>query len=112
MRFVVLLAALFLLTSPAMAKKNVSFSGAELLKMCSSTYDTDYGLCAGFVSGISNIMLDESVAGFRACNHATVKAQQAIEIFRGYSEIFPETLKEEANVAVAGSLARAFPCTD
>lgn len=88
------------------------FAGSELLKMCNSTYDTDYGFCGGYVSAIANVMLTESIAEYRACRHQQVRSQQAIDIFRGYAELFPEMMNGEASTAVAASLARAFPCAD
>lgn len=86
------------------------FSGTELLTMCTSAYDTDYGTCAGYINAISDILLHESVADQRACKHDKVRSQQGIDIFRSYAEVFPEMLKEEASVAVAAAFARAFPC--
>lgn len=88
------------------------FAASELLKMCNSTYDTDYGYCGGYVSAIANVMLTESIAEYRACRHQQVRSQQAIDIFRSYAELFPEMLSGEAATAVAASLARAFPCTE
>lgn len=106
---------LFLTAGPAKAAPGLpapNFSGTELLKMCNSTYDTDYGFCGGYVSAIANMMIAESVAEYRACRHEQVRSQQAIDIFRSYAEIFPEMLDGEASAAVAASLARAFPCPD
>lgn len=106
------------LTLPAFSAKAAvhraapQFSGAELLKMCNSTYDTDYGFCGGYVSAIANALLTESIAEYRACRHQQVRSQQAIDIFRGYVELFPEMLSGEASSAVAAALARAFPCQD
>lgn len=106
-------AALLFCATPAKAALTLpapNFSGAELMKMCTSTYDTDYGFCAGYVSAVTNLMMKESIAQYRACNLQNVRSQQQIDLFRGYMEIFPEAMNGEASAAVAAALARAFPC--
>lgn len=115
MRFALLLSALFLsflmtTGSQAASRQLSDFSGADLARMCASTYDTDYGFCAGYVSAIANTLLTDTIGGFRACNHAAVKSQQAVDTFVLFAKNFPNELQGDANVAVAASLARAFPC--
>lgn len=87
------------------------FSAADLLTMCSSAHDTDYGFCAGYVSAVADAMLDESVAEKRACHHDNIRSQQYVDLFRSYAEVFPETMNGGAEETVAAALARAFPCT-
>jgi hypothetical protein len=87
-----------------------SFSGHELFQMCGSTYDTDYGYCAGYVAAVANTMLSESVAGYRACNFGAARPQQFVDIFKRYGANYNDSLQGEANTAVAAALARAFPC--
>ncbi|MBV1929372.1 MAG: hypothetical protein KUG81_07675 [Gammaproteobacteria bacterium] len=38
-------------------------TGAELEKFCNSTYDTEYGYCAGFITAIADVMLVQNVEG-------------------------------------------------
>lgn len=110
MRILLTVLVLMLSFSPAKAADQVSFSGSELYKMCTSKYDTDYGFCAGYVSAVANLLATESVAGFRACNLGIVRSQQFVDIFKTYAETFRDNLGTEANAVVAASLARAFPC--
>ena len=112
MRFIIVATFLLLTTLPAQATRtdDTHFSGTELYKMCASKYDTDYGYCAGYVSAIANLLLTESVAGFRACNLKIVLSQQFVDIFKSYAEGFKTNLGTEANAVVAASLSRAFPC--
>lgn len=90
----------------------IQFSGVELYKMCASKYDTDYGYCAGYVSAVANLLLTESVSGYRACNLSMIRSQQYVDLFKKYAESFPSSLNDEANTAIAASLSRAFPCSN
>lgn len=114
MRALVLLTTVLLLCSSGGAHgadRQISvLSGAELARMCSSAYDTDYGFCAGYVSAVAHVLLTDSVGGYRACNHAQVKSQQYVDTFVLFAGKFPDQLNADAGITVAGALARAFPC--
>lgn len=88
------------------------FSGNDLYKMCASTYDTDYGYCAGYVSAVANTLLTESVAGYRACNLTMARAQEYVDVYTSYALNFQDQLASEASQTVAAALARAFPCVN
>jgi len=104
-------ALLFLTTAtPAAAANSDGLTGLELLKLCNSTYDTDYGFCAGYISGIANALLAGPVAGESACNHQPVRSEQLIDIYRNYAEVFPDNMKGSAAKTAAAAIARAFPC--
>lgn len=101
---------LFASTGKAPAANSEGLTGTELLAMCNSTYDTDYGFCAGYVSALANALLAGPVAGEAACSHGPVRSQQLIDIYRTYAELFPENMKGAAAKTVSASIARAFPC--
>ena len=104
-----LLLSALLLPTPVAA--NDRLSASELMQMCSSTHDVDYGYCAGYITAIADQMLSTGTAGGeRACNHAGVHSQQYVDVFRSFAEIFPERLQDQAERTVAASFARAFPC--
>lgn len=96
-----------LIAVPAHAER---MSAAELARLCSSKSDLDYGYCAGYIKAVADGMLENSIGGFSACNHAHVRSQQYVDVFRGYMEVFPEKLPADAEIAAAGAIARAFPC--
>lgn len=99
--------------APAAAQMDKSkryLTGMELHQYCSSKYDTDYGFCAGYVTGIADIMLTEPVAGYRACNHASVRAQQLIDIVNNFAPQNKALLRDSGKVLAAAAIARAFPC--
>lgn len=108
-----LLSALFLLlamATPAQAAADRLTAG-ELMRMCSSEHDVDYGYCAGYITAVADQMLAAgTAAGQHACNHEGIRSQQYVDVFRSYAEIFPERMKDEAEATVAASFARAFPC--
>jgi hypothetical protein len=98
------------LAAPAQAAADRLTAG-ELMRMCSSEHDVDYGYCAGYITAVADQMLAAgTAAGQRACNHEGIRSQQYVDVFRSYAEIFPERMKDEAKSTVAASFARAFPC--
>lgn len=107
---VLLLAALA--PQSARAVNSDGLTGNDLLRLCSSKYDTEYGYCAGYISAIANMMLTSEVEGERACTRGTVRTQQLMDIYRSYAELFPENLRGSAARNVAISIARGFPCRD
>lgn len=107
-----LLALLLIHAAPANAANQDGMTGHELLRLCSSKYDTEYGFCAGYISGIANTMLAGEVEGLRICSIGAARSQQLVDIYRSYGEIFPENLRGSAVRNVALSLARSFPCRD
>lgn len=116
MRMRPIIAALWMLCLIAVAMPSAhaansdGMTGTELLKLCNSTYDTDYGFCAGYISGIANALLAGPVAGETACNHQPVRSEQLIDIYRNYAEVFPGNMKGSAAKTAAAAVARAFPC--
>ncbi len=105
-----IMAAFLWLPAQAQAANSAGITAQELLKMCNSTYDTDYGFCAGYVSALANALLSGPVSGESACNHSPVRSQQLIDIFRTYAELYPEQMPGPAAKTVAAAIARAFPC--
>jgi len=108
--FTILLNITFI--SPSIADNKGYGTGHDLLRSCTSTYDTDYGYCAGFVTGIADVMLVGAVDGHRACNHAPVRSQQFIDITTMYMEHNKDIMNDSARSIVASALERSFPCFD
>lgn len=86
------------------------FTGSDLNNLCHSHYDTDYGLCAGYVTGIADVMLQQDVYGASACGHRNVKSEQLIALVNRYLENNPKAHSIPARDVVSLTLARAFPC--
>jgi len=85
-------------------------TGQDLHRVCNSEFDTDYGYCAGFITGVAEVMISQPVGQFRACNHGTVRSEQLINIVRKYMNNNPDTAAEDGRTIVAKSLSWAFPC--
>lgn len=99
------LAALFAAPENA-AAQNHYMTARELLHLCNSNFNTDYGYCAGYVTGIADELLD----GGRACHRVTVRSQQLRDITLRYMEKHPESLDRPARSVTAAALAANFPC--
>lgn len=82
----------------------------DLMNFCSGKFDIDYGFCAGYVSSISEAMLDHPLYGMEACNHGAVRSQQLLELVMTYLQEHPDRQSGPASVAVAETLASSFPC--
>jgi hypothetical protein len=86
------------------------FTAMQLGELCNSEYDTDYGLCAGYVTAIADVMLQQDIYGTSACNHKNVKSEQLIALTKRYLESNPEVAQTPARDVVSLALSRAFPC--
>lgn len=109
MKYLITVLLLCLLAAPAKAAE-LDYTAVELLDMCKSPYDTDYGYCAGYVLAISNVMSTSTLAGYRACGQAPVKSQQLMEIYIRYAETTPGAKSKDAMTSVAAAISSAFPC--
>lgn len=88
-------------------------AGQTLLTFCSGRFDTDLGICNGYIMAVAEAMTSEQpVFGQRACGHAGVKAQQLVELVRMEAGEMPQMQTLPAGVMVASVLSHAFPCYD
>lgn len=102
-----LLLAALLLPTPVAA--NDRLSAAELMQMCSSTHDVDYGYCAGYITAIADQMLSTGTAGGeRACNHAGVRSQQYVDVFRSFRGNLSRAIAGSGRTHRCGVLCPSF----
>lgn len=85
-------------------------NGKDLLHFCKGQYDVDFGYCVGYVTAVSEIMLDQPVYGQSACNQGMVAGQQLKELVQAYMAGDPSAQLQPASVATAQALSRAFAC--
>lgn len=85
-------------------------NASDLMELCAGKYDVDLGFCAGYVTAIADVMIDQPLYGFRACTHETVKSQQIMDNVILKTKAMPERSGFAARAVVADSIARAFPC--
>lgn len=85
-------------------------STAALYQLCTSSSDIDYGMCAGYVTALADLLMSESVAGYKACNFETVRTQEIMDIVRNYIAANQGMNSRPARIVAAAALAKAFPC--
>ena len=122
-RFNIVLVALFMglsmmMSSPswaqekAVSKASVDYfiSAPDLKTYCFSAYDTDFGYCAGYVTGVADLMHEHTIYGFETCNMQMVKSQQMVDIVKNFMNKNPGQVKGNARYLVAQALSKSFPC--
>lgn len=105
------LLAAFLLTAPASAEEPPVLTAVELQAICQSKYDTDSGLCAGYITAIADQLSSaQGIDGKHSCRFGQARAQQFTNLFLSYAESYPDALYAPARSIVAAAITRAFPC--
>lgn len=96
----------------ALAPKAQGFISATQLKTyCMSHYDVDQGYCAGFITGVADIMQEHRLYHFEACNMAHLRPQQIVNhVKHVMAQAAPDKIKGNARLFVAYALADKFPC--
>lgn len=88
-------------------------AGQTLMNFCAGKYDTDAGLCSGYIMAVAEAMTTgQPIFGQRACGHAGIKAQQLVDLVRLDIADRPDLGAQPAGVMVASILAAQFPCQD
>ena len=83
------------------------------MQYCRSSYDTDIGLCSGYVMAVAETMHGgRAVMGRRACGHEGIKAQQLVDLVRVEAGNNPNLIHQGAGMMVAHILSTAFRCYD
>lgn len=87
--------------------------GRTLMTFCSGKYDTDFGVCSGYIMAVAELMMSgETVYGQRSCGHDGVRAQQLVELVRMDAGEDKDITRQPAGLMVANVLAKSFPCYD
>lgn len=85
-------------------------AGVDLARFCAQATDLDAGFCAGYVTAIADVMIDQPLYGFRACLYPSVRTQQIMENVVQAMRAPPDRSRFAARAVVADTLSRAFPC--
>lgn len=85
-------------------------SALSLYQLCSSQSNVDYGMCAGYVTALADILMNETVTGYKACHFGEVRTQELMDIVKNYIANNPDMNDRPARVVASAALARAFPC--
>ncbi len=117
MRYVLFL-ALFCLALPLQIARGQTsaaspvslLTGHDLYQLCTSSSNLDYGMCAGYVTAVANMLSAGPVAGRSACNFSLVRNQQFMDLVTAHIEHNPQTQSRPAYEAAAQALSQAFRC--
>ena len=85
-------------------------STRELYRLCTSASDVDYGMCAGYVTALADLLMSESVAAYKACAFSAVRPQEIMDIVKNFIGKNPDMNDRPAHITAAAALAGAFPC--
>ena len=85
-------------------------TGRDLQKFCTSKFNTDYGYCVGFVTGVADIALVSPIGGIKPCHKTSIKSQQLVDIVMNYIKNNPEIKRKPARFVILSALNNAFPC--
>jgi Rap1a immunity proteins len=97
---------------PSVANADTQLSGSALYSFCID-YDrvADTATCAGYVTGIENVMArGDTVGGRKACLSENLNEQELLSIVRDYLGDAREEGRDSAATLVARALAQRFPC--
>lgn len=105
------------LVAPAMAQDRIQVSnpqehltGRDLMNFCKGQYDIDFGYCAGYITAISEVMIDHTVYGQTACNQGPVAPQQLVDLLKERAAHDPSIELQPASAAAAQALSGYFAC--
>lgn len=93
------------------AEERNMMPGKTLMTFCSGKYDTDVGVCSGYIMAVAEAMAQkQGLYGQKACGHDGIKAQQLVDLVKLDIGDHPDLEKQPAGPMVAGIIARSFPC--
>ncbi len=105
--FVAAVCAGLVWTAPA---TGAFMDGDRLLAKCNEDPGEGLAVCVGYVAGIADVLLMDSVRGRRACMSLSVMTEQMVDAVRRWLEAHPDDRRYAANGLVAEALSTAFPC--
>lgn len=86
-------------------------TGSQLLDYCADANDPRFGICIGYIRGVTESMVWGSpVYGFAACVPGTVPHRQVVSVVEKFQKDHLEKSHLGAASIVAAALSGAFPC--
>ncbi len=84
--------------------------GDKLASYCTGRFDVDAGFCAGYITAISDIMMDYAIYGNQACLMGGIKAQQLMDMAQQDILNVRTARNRPAAVMISEIIAVSFPC--
>ena len=102
--------ATFLILILATTAAHAQMTAVELQNLCTSRYDVDAGMCAGYVKAIAEELMHDSDPRAKLCLSPAIGAQTLVEnVQRGWAARTPQP-QDFASDSVAGVLRDRFRC--
>ncbi len=108
--FLVIFSVFSLTANKAIASNYMT--GSELKKLCFSKFDTDYGRCFGFITGVADMLLVTKINNNKPCHRTSVRSQQLVDIVINYMNANPSLQRKPAREIISIALTNAFPCAN
>ena len=85
-------------------------TAVELQGLCTSRYDVDAGMCAGYIKAIAEELMQDSDPRARVCLSPAIGPQTLVDnVQRSWAERAPQA-QDFASDSVAGVLKDRFRC--
>lgn len=101
---------LALLPASAEAQTHSTMTVAQLQQLCSSRYDIDVGMCAGYISAIAESLMQNNNPQERVCLSPAIGPQILIEHMQAAWQKNPPQPQDFANANVEHVLRTRFRC--
>jgi hypothetical protein len=86
------------------------YDGNGLHQKCTSTSNMDFGFCAGYISGVADVL--QSQNGNSVCLPRNVVVGQVVDTVKKYLVDYPESRHYAAYSEILVALEKAFPCSN
>ena len=100
------------LTAPANAGDRHLFNADILSKFCNSPHGAPYddGICAGYITAIADILLQESAMAKRLCVPRNLSTSDFSKLVTRHMARHPDDSRLPAASVIRAALLKAFPC--
>lgn len=109
-RFILVFIPVFVLATAANAQIQAPVTALQLQNLCTSKYDIDVGLCAGYVMAVAERLNAESDPGNRVCLSPSIAPQTLVVNVQKAWESAPPAPQDFAAESVEIALRQRFHC--
>ena len=103
---------LILLSTSAYAETGNRFSAVVLSKFCNSSHGSAYddGICAGYITGIGDMMMAEPGMDQKLCMPRDLSTSDFSKLVTRHLARHPDDVNKPASEIVRNALLKAFAC--
>ncbi len=98
--------------APANAKGSHLFNADILMRFCNSPHGAPYddGICAGYITAIADVMLQEPATADRLCMPRNLSTSDFSKLVTRHVARHPDDVGLPAAEVIRAALLKAFPC--